>query len=107
MDLAKRDCGQIGVTRRASILGFITGPPAESEYADEEGHVIYYSQGGNVAATGLKMDIEADYGEIEVNGYKGYFYKKAGCNSLLWSDGVSLFQIIGNCDMETLKKMVV
>ena len=53
------------------------------------------------------MDIEADYGEIEVNGYKGYFYKKAGCNSLLWSDGVSLFQIIGNCDMETLKKMVV
>lgn len=79
----------------------------EIEYADEEGHVIYYSQGGNVAATGLKMDIEADYGEIEVNGYKGYFYKKAGCNSLLWSDGVSLFQIIGNCDMETLKKMVV
>ena len=52
------------------------------------------------------MDNEdADVKKVLVNGYEGYSYQKRQHSALMWSDGVSLFQIIGNCKLETLEEM--
>mgnify|MGYP002547266479 CR=1 FL=1 len=53
------------------------------------------------------MDNEdADVQKILVNGCEGYSYQKEETSALMWSDGVSLFQIIGNCNLGILENMV-
>ena len=77
------------------------------KYLGQDGTVIHYSQNANVSATGVKMDNEdADVQKILVNGCEGYSYQKEESSALMWSDGVSLFQIIGNCEIEFLEDMV-
>ena len=77
------------------------------KYLGQDGTVIRYSQNANVGTTGVKMDNEdADVQKILVNGCEGYSYQKEESSALMWSDGVSLFQIIGNCEIEFLEDMV-
>lgn len=78
----------------------------EIQYLGEDDTVIRYSQSANVDSTGVSMDNEdADVKKVLVNGYEGYSYQKRQHSALMWSDGVSLFQIIGNCKLETLEEM--
>lgn len=77
------------------------------EYEGEDGTVIYYIQSLGIDSMGLSVDNEnADFSEIEISGYKGYSYSKAGNNAMIWTDGTSLFQIIGTCRMELVEEMV-
>lgn len=77
------------------------------KYSTEDGRVIRYSQNANVGTTGVKVDNEdADVRKILVNGCEGYSYQKEESSALMWSDGVSLFQIIGNCELKFLEDMV-
>ena len=79
----------------------------EIEYQDGVGNLIIYAQSGEIELMGVGFDNEdAEFHEIVVNGYKGYSYSKLGSNALYWTDGISLFRLIGTCDMETLWQMV-
>ena len=79
----------------------------EIEYQDGVGNLIIYAQSGEIELMGVGFDNEdAEFHEIVVNGYKGYSYSKLGSNALYWTDGTSLFRLIGTCDMETLWQMV-
>lgn len=76
------------------------------EFENEEGLFVSYLQQGGIEAMGLSMDNEdAAFKETYINGYKGYAYSKSGVNALTWADGICLFDIGGNCDMETLWQM--
>ena len=76
------------------------------EYADSEGNSISYSQQGGIETMGLSLDNEdADFHEITINGYKGYSYSKAGVNALTWTDGNTLYDIGGTCDMDLIWEM--
>jgi hypothetical protein len=80
----------------------------EIQYTGENGTVIYYAQSGAVESTGLSIDNEdADFQETIINGYKGYAYYKDGISALYWSDGISFFQINGNCSFVILEEMAV
>lgn len=78
----------------------------EIVYENKEGNVIYYWQSGNVDTMGLSIDNEdADFREVEVNGYKGYAYSKLGNNAITWTDGTSLYDLMGTCEMSILEGM--
>lgn len=78
----------------------------EIEYHDKNENIILYWQSGDVETMGVGFDNEdAEFYEVTVNGYKGYSYSKLGKNALHWVDGVSLFGIIGTCDMDTVWRM--
>ena len=78
----------------------------EIEYQDKNENVIFYWQSGNVETMQVGFDNEdAEFHEVIVNGYKGYSYSKSGNNALYWVDGVSLFGIIGTCDMDLIWEM--
>lgn len=78
----------------------------EIQYSGEDGTVIYYVQSGDIDSTEVGIDNEdADYQKIIVNGYDGYSYKKAGNCALIWSDGTSLYQLIGTCELVVLEEM--
>lgn len=67
---------------------------------------IIYSQQGNVETMGLSIDNDdPGFKEITVNGYKGYSsYDEYGC-FMVWSDGIYLYDIGGNCSMDILEEM--
>lgn len=72
----------------------------------DDGTVIYYLQSGSVETTGIAIDNEnADFQEILINGFTGYSYSKNDSNALIWSDGTSLYQLMGTCDMDILETM--
>ncbi|MCI6012965.1 MAG: DUF4367 domain-containing protein [Firmicutes bacterium] len=76
------------------------------EYTNNDGGIILYFQSGNVETMSASFDNEnAEFNEIVVNGYKGYSYSKLGNNALYWTDGISMFDIGGNCNMDTLWQM--
>ena len=76
------------------------------EYSDNNGKIIMYFQSGPVDTMSVSLDNEdADFHEVVVNGYKGYSYSKMNNNALYWTDGIYMFDIGGNCDMETLWQM--
>ena len=78
----------------------------EIQYSGSDGTVIYYMQSGGVDSTEVGIDYEeADYQKIAVNGHEGYSYEKAGNSALIWSDGISLFQLIGTCELNVLEEM--
>lgn len=65
----------------------------------DDGTVIYYLQSGSVETTGIAIDNKnADFQEILINGFTGYSYSKNDSNALVWSDGTSLYQLMGTCD---------
>ena len=67
---------------------------------------ITYSQEDGVENIGLSIDNDdPGFKEITVNGYKGYSsYDEYGC-FIIWTDGVYLYYIGGNCSMDVLEKM--
>ena len=77
------------------------------EYSNNNGKIIMYFQSGGVENRGVSLDNEAaDFYEIQINGYKGYAYSKNGNVALSWTDGISMYYITGNCDIEVLYMMV-
>ena len=75
------------------------------EYEADEKKIIYYQKGG-VGNRSMSLDNEdAEFYEVDISGHKGYAYSKNGTNALTWSDGTSLFDISGNCEMEVLQEM--
>ena len=75
-------------------------------YQNEEGMEISYLQTGDIEGMGLGLDNETgDLQETEVNGYKGYSYSSKDNNSLIWSNGIYLFNIGGTCSMEVIREM--
>lgn len=79
----------------------------EIQYENEgDGTSIYYLQSGSIETTGIGIDKEnADFQEILINGFTGYSYSKNGSNALIWSDGVSIYQLMGTCNMDILEKI--
>lgn len=76
------------------------------EYSDDKGNTIYYSQNSDVENMGLSIDNEnANLEEVNINGYKGYSYKKEGMTALIWTDGIYLYTLQGTCKMKVLKEM--
>lgn len=67
---------------------------------------ITYSQNEGVENMGLSIDNDdPGFKEITVNGYKGYSsHDEYGC-FMIWTDGVYLYDIGGNCSMDVLEKM--
>ena len=80
----------------------------EIQYTGEDGTIIYYIQSGEIDSMGLGIDNEdADLTEVLINGYKGYSYIKKGNTGLFWSDGSSLYRLLGTCELNVLEKMAV
>lgn len=78
----------------------------EIQYTGQDGTLIYYFQSGDVASMGLGIDNEdAELEEIVVNGFKGYSYIKKGNAGLFWSDGISLYRLLGTCELSILEEM--
>lgn len=76
------------------------------EYSDGKDNTIYYSQNSDVENMGLSIDNEnANLEEVNINGYKGYSYKKEGMTALIWTDGIYLYTLQGTCKMKVLKEM--
>ena len=75
-------------------------------YQNEEGLEISYLQTGDIEGIGLGLDNETgNLRETKVNGYKGYAYCSRYNNSLIWSNGIYLFNVGGTCSMEVIKEM--
>lgn len=78
----------------------------EIEYHNDDGQIILYIQSGSIEKMGFGIDNEdAEFHEVEINGYKGYSYSKLGNHALTWTDGMALYDIIGTCEMEVLWAM--
>lgn len=77
----------------------------EIEYRSQK-KVIYYDQTGNVESIGISVDNEDnDFQEITVNGYKGYIAQKGENSHIIWSDGISCFELFGNVDKAFLMEV--
>ncbi|MDD5927207.1 MAG: DUF4367 domain-containing protein [Firmicutes bacterium] len=77
----------------------------EIEYRNLE-KVIYYDQTGNVESMGISIDNENnELQEITVNGYRGYIAQKGENSHIIWSDGISCFELFGNVDKAFLKEI--
>lgn len=75
-------------------------------YENEDGLEISYIQSGDIESMGLGLDNEGDaLRETEIGGYKGYQYSNYGNNTLIWSNGIYLFDLSGTCSMETLREI--
>ena len=78
----------------------------EIQYLGEDGTVIYYAQSGGVDTTNIGIDNEnTEYRYVLVNSYKGYLYSKNGNCALIWTNGISLYQLTGNCKVDILEEM--
>lgn len=76
------------------------------EYENEDGSVISYIQSGDIESMGLGLDNETgDLREVKVNGHKGYAYSGKDNNTLIWSNGIYLFNLGGNCPMEVIEEI--
>lgn len=77
----------------------------EIEYRDDV-HVIYYDQTGGVEAMGLSIDSEDnDLQKIAINGHKVYISQKGENSHLIWTDGISCFELIGNVEKYVLEEI--
>lgn len=78
------------------------------EYEGEDGTVIYYTQSGAIESMDLSIDSEnSNLQEVRINGYHGYSSFKYSTYSLIWSDGVYLFDLAGTCNTNILDKMAM
>ncbi len=67
---------------------------------------IIYDQTGGIDTMRLSIDSENnDLQEIVINGHKGYISQKEKNSHLVWADGISCFELIGNVDKDTLVKI--
>lgn len=75
-------------------------------YQNEEGLEISYLQTGDIEGMGLGLDNETgDLQETKINGYKGYAYSNSNNNTLIWSNGIYLFNVGGSCSMEVIRQI--
>ena len=78
----------------------------EIEYENDNGNVIYYDQTGSVETMGISIDNENnELQEITLNGYRGYIAQKGKNSHIIWTDGISCFELFGNVDKALLIKI--
>lgn len=67
---------------------------------------IFFDQTGGLENMVVSIDNETDeFYETLVNGQKGYISKKDDIVHLIWTDGISCFELIGNVDKKLLQEM--
>ena len=84
-----------------------TGSPISTEIKYVKGdREIYYDQTGAVESLSMSINNEDNnFQETMINGYKGYTSHKEQNSHVVWCDGVSCFELIGNVDLEMLMAM--
>ena len=75
---------------------------------DNDNTVISYSQDAGVDTMGLSINnSDKEFQETTVNGWKGYMSSKKGDVFLIWSDGLYLYTLTGDCSIDILLQMAV
>ena len=78
----------------------------EIEYENDNVNVLYYDQTGSVETMGISIDNENnELQEITLNGYRGYIAQKGENSHIIWTDGISCFELFGNVDKALLIKI--
>ena len=73
---------------------------------DNDNTVISYSQDAGVDTMGLSINnSDKEFQETMVNGWKGYMSSKKGDVFLIWSDGLYLYTLTGDCSIDILWQM--
>ena len=73
---------------------------------DNDNTVISYSQDAGVDTMGLSINnSDKEFQETTVNGWKGYMISKKGDVFLIWSDGLYLYTLTGDCSIDILWQM--
>ena len=73
---------------------------------DNDNTVISYSQDAGVDTMGLSINnSDKEFQETTVNGWKGYMSSKKGDVFLIWSDGLYLYSLTGDCSIDILWQM--
>ena len=73
---------------------------------DNDNTVISYSQDAGVDTMGLSINnSDKEFQETTVNGWKGYMSSKKGDAFLIWSDGLYLYTLTGDCSIDILWQM--
>lgn len=73
---------------------------------DNDNTVISYSQDAGVDTMGLSINnSDKEFQETTVNGWKGYMSSKKGDVFLIWSDGLYLYTLTGDCSIDILLQM--
>ena len=73
---------------------------------DNDNTVISYSQDAGVDTMGLSINnSDKEFQETTVNGWKGYMSSKKGVVFLIWSDGLYLYTLTGDCSIDILLQM--
>ena len=73
---------------------------------DNDNTVISYSQDAGVDTMGLSINnSDKEFRETTVNGWKGYMSSKKGDVFLIWSDGLYLYTLTGDCSIDILWQM--
>ena len=73
---------------------------------DNDNTVISYSQDAGVDTMGLSINnSDKEFQETTVNGWKGYMSSKKGDVFLIWSDGLYLYTLTGDCSIDILWQM--
>ena len=73
---------------------------------DNDNTVISYSQNAGVDTMGLSINnSDKEFQETTVNGWKGYMSSKKGKEFLIWSDGLYLYTLSGDCSIDILWQM--
>ena len=74
--------------------------------SDNDNTVISYSQDAGVDTMGLSINnSDKEFQETTVNGWKGYMSSKKGDVFLIWSDGLYLYTLTGDCSIDILLQM--
>ena len=73
---------------------------------DNDNTVISYFQDIGVDTMGLSINnSDKEFQETMVNGWKGYMSNKKGDVFLIWSDGLYLYTLTGDCSIDILWQM--
>lgn len=77
------------------------------EYSNIKDNItITYLQQKDVESIGLSIDNDDEgFRETTINGFKGYVSDKEPNTFLVWSNGIYLYTITGNCPIDVLWRM--
>ena len=93
--------GYVIVDELQDIMGL------SAEYQnDNDNTAISYSQDAGVETMGLSINnSDKEFQETTINGWKGYMSSKKRNVFLIWSDGVYLYTLTGDCSIDILWQM--
>lgn len=79
----------------------------EIEYEDiENGKIVYYGQSPVSENMSLSIDNEEEsFSEIRINGHIGYSIEETEYSYIIWTDGVSIYRLLGNISLIELQKI--